>query len=147
MTGVAKLRPRSRSLVGFRLPIAIAAFAGPLAVLQTQSAIPNWVRLKAAALWMCCLWPAWRYTRLPLRRRPPIPFLPLIGVTYGMYYALQGVVGSENVLGSFQRVGSVLLSPSADYDAPVTLALVGWLCLLGAAHVTRACRRSRPTLS
>jgi hypothetical protein len=68
--------------------------------------------------------PAWLYLRQPERRRPPVPFLPLIGAVYLFYYPLHVVLGQSSVNYLFR------LDPTFDYDRAVQLALAGWVALL-----------------
>jgi hypothetical protein len=127
--------------LGGASPFVLAAMVlVPTLALPGDSAIPIEPRLAAALLWVCCLWPSWRYTRLGGSRRPPIPFLPLIGLVYGAYFSAQLLAGSDNVLASSVE-RPVILDPRVDYALPAQLALVGWLCLLAGLHLRRKPRR------
>jgi hypothetical protein len=96
----------------------------PLMVaLLVDSPVPVETREEAAILWMLCLMPAWFYlgTRPGVRR--PIPFLPIIGALYGLYYALPAA------LGAFNQHYKITVSPGIDYNEAVFAALLGWLML------------------
>ena len=93
-------RSRALSLTGLRLIIVAIALV-PVAALGVPSEIPLEPRVFAAVLWVLCLAPAWHYLQLPERRRPPVPFLPLIGAVNvssalafdaGVYLAVVGMV-------------------------------------------------------
>lgn len=112
--------------------MAVALALGPLFdAFNSESSIPADIRITAACLWASCWLPAWFYLRAPASRRPPIPFLPIIGVLYGLCFALQVALGYPN---QFYRIETGVMSPvdpGWDYAAPVRLALLGWfMCLI-----------------
>jgi hypothetical protein len=111
------------SLTGLRLITAGMAMV-PILALGVPSEIPQEPRVLASILWVLCLVPAWHYLQLPERRRPPVPFLPLIGAVYLFYYPLHVVLGQSSVNYLFR------LEPAFDYDRPVQYALAGWIALL-----------------
>jgi hypothetical protein len=117
------VRSRASSLNAPRL-IVLAAALVPLIALGTPSDIPQEPRVVASILWVLCLVPAWHYLQQPERRRPPVPFLPLIGAVYLFYYPLHVVLGQSSVNYLFH------LDPTFDYDRPVQYALAGWVALL-----------------
>ena len=117
--------PRSRppSLTGLKLAIVLMASV-PVVTLGTPSEIPFEPRVLASILWALCLLPSWLYLQLPERRRPPVPFLPLIGGVYLFYYPLHMVLGQTSVNYLFT------LDPVFDYHRAVQYALAGWIALL-----------------
>jgi len=88
------------------------------------SPVPIDTRLEAALLCALCLVPSWAYLRESPSRRRPIPFLPIIGVLYALYFALPAALGSYN------QHYRIVLSPAWDYDDAVFVALAGWVSLL-----------------
>ena len=78
----------------------------------------------ASICWVLCLVPSWHYLQLPERKRPPVPFLPLIGAVYLFYYPLHVVLGDSSVNYLFR------LEPAFDYDRAVQYVLAGWVALL-----------------
>lgn len=86
--------------------------------------IPISTRLWASGLWVVCLGPAWFYLMAAPEHRRPIPFLPVVGILWGLYYALPILLGEEllNL--------SVWLDPRADYQAGIESSLLGWGALL-----------------
>jgi len=143
-TAAASIRSRAASLTGLRLIIVGMALV-PLAALGVPSEIPQEPRVLASVLWVLCLAPTWYYLQLPERRRPPVPFLPLVGAVYLFYYPLHIVLGQSSVNYLFR------LDPAFDYDRPVQYALAGWVSLLigyyGAAsmRLNSPFRHVRPT--
>lgn len=123
MTAPASANHSAGSLNGLRLLTALVA-AVPVAALGMPSEIPQEARVLASVLWVLCLLPAWLYLQLPEQRRPPVPFLPLIGGVYLFYYPLHVVLGSSSVNYLFR------LDPAFDYDRAVQYALVGWVAVL-----------------
>jgi len=122
-TSAASPQSRAASLSALRL-VTIAAALVPVGALGLPSDIPQEPRVLAAILWVLCLVPAWHYLHLPEKKRPPVPFLPLIGLVYLFYYPLHAVLGQSSVNYLF------LLDPAFDYDRPVQFALAGWVALL-----------------
>jgi len=123
MTTSAASRTRPASLTGLRL-ITAAIAAVPVVGLGVPSEVPFESRVLASILWALCLLPSWLYLRLPEQRRPPVPFLPLIGAVYLFYYPLHIVLGESSVNYLFR------LDPGFDYDRAVQYALAGWVALL-----------------
>lgn len=112
--------------------LVLAAVAAPLiGVVVRPGPVPGWTRLAAAGLWAACLWPVWAELRLPHVRRVPVPFLPLIGIVYGMQFVLPIAFGQFNLGYSTQ------LNPAADLAPAVLAAALGWAALLGAFATTR----------
>ena len=123
MTAAASLRSRATSPTALRIMV-VAMMAIPVIGLGVPSEVPFESRVLASILWVLCLVPAWHYLRLPEGRRPPIPFLPLIGAVYLFYYPLHIVLGQSSVNYLFR------LDPAFDYDRAVQYALAGWVALL-----------------
>lgn len=119
--------------------ILVVALLPAAALFQAQADGPLLftTRLEALVLWVLCVWPAWRYVATPVPERPPIPFLPLFGITFGVYFALPLVLGQTN-LGGF---GSYLREQ--DYAAAVDAAFLGWVGVLIGERLTRAVVRER----
>jgi hypothetical protein len=117
------VRARVTSINGLRL-ITMAIMAVPVIGLGLTSDVPMEARVVASILWALCLLPAWHYLNLPAHRRPPVPFLPLIGAVYLFYYPLHLVLGQSSVNYLFR------LDPAFDYDRAVQYALAGWIALL-----------------
>jgi hypothetical protein len=114
----------TRSQLLLRAIVIIAMTLPAIASVMVTSPIPVEVRLEAALLCAFCLLPAWSYLGKIPAQRPPIPFLPIIGVLYALYFALSAAIGSYN------QHYRIVLSPRVDYDDAVFTALVGWLALL-----------------
>jgi hypothetical protein len=77
-----------------------------------------------------CIAPAIIYSGLPSSKRRPLPFLPSVGVAFGLYFVLPVVLGAYN---HYYRVE---VNPVTDYDLPVQLALFGWVIMVGSYLVT-----------
>ncbi len=112
--------------------VFVLAFYPLFAWLPDRSLIPAEVRDQAAILWLLCVLPSLLYLRTPGARRPPLPFLPLLGLGFGTLYALQIVRGGDPVVGLIPPP-----DPRHDYAAPVSLALKGWVSLLVAFAALR----------
>jgi hypothetical protein len=123
MTATTAPRSRPASLTSLRAIVALIA-AVPIVGLGVPSEVPFESRVVASILWVLCLLPSWLYLRLPEQRRPPVPFLPLIGAVYLFYYPLHVVIGQSSVNYLFR------LDPAFDYDRAVQYALAGWVALL-----------------
>ena len=106
---------RALVLIAMALPLAVATVV--------HSPVPFETRVEAAFLWILCLVPGLLHVSAPASRRRPIPFLPMIGLLYGLYYALGAALGTYN------QHYKITLSPSRDYDDAVFVALYGWLSL------------------
>ena len=115
--------PNPSSIIGLRL-LLIAIALVPVGALGLPSEVPQEARVIASLCWVLCLLPSWHYLRLPERRRPPVPFLPLIGAVYLFYYPLHLVLGASSVNYLFR------LEPAFDYDRAVQYVLAGWVALL-----------------
>jgi hypothetical protein len=124
--------------------VTIAAMAGPLiASMVVESPIPFETRIEAAFLWVLCLVPSWHYLAAPPINRKPIPFMPMIGILYGLYYALGAA------LGAYGAHYKIVLSPQRDYDDAIFVALYGWMALAFGYFVAKALgpskHRDKPT--
>jgi hypothetical protein len=106
--------------------LLLLTFAPLLAALLIESALPTSTRIIASVLWVLCLAPALSYSAQDKRRRRPLPFLPSIGIAFGLYFVL------PVVLGAYNRYLLVALDPRVDYDFPVQLALCAWIALVAA---------------
>jgi len=123
MSATPAARSRLASLNALRL-LTLAIAMVPVVALGVPSDIPRESRVVASILWVLCLVPAWHYLQLPERRRPPVPFLPLVGGVYLFYFPLHVVLGQSSVNYLFR------LEPAFDYDRAVQYALAGWVALL-----------------
>lgn len=94
------------------------------------TAVPTRARVIAACLWALAMLPTLWFLSRPPRLRRPVPLLPILGGLYGLYYALQLVLGADNVN------PLVSLDPATDYVRPAELALIGWILLLLGAFIT-----------
>jgi hypothetical protein len=124
---------RSVVLVLMVIPLAIA--------FVVTSPVPTETREEAAILWALCMIPAWSYLGTQPGTRRPIPFMPLIGGLYGLYYALPAAFGAYN------QHYRITLTPQIDYNEAVLEALAGWLMLAagyGVATLLLPNRRSSP---
>jgi hypothetical protein len=100
------------------------AIAPVVAALLIDSPIPGTTRALAGILWILCLAPAIHYSGVPRSRRRPLPFLPSIGIAFGLYFVL------PVVLGAYNHYYRVVVNPATDYDIPVQLALIAWIIML-----------------
>ena len=96
-----------------------------IAALVIDSPIPSTTRALASLLWVLCIAPALVYSARPPGKRRPLPFLPSVGIAFGVYFVLSVVLGAYN---HYYRVE---VNPYTDYDLAVQLALLGWVILLG----------------
>ncbi|MBA3831438.1 MAG: O-antigen polysaccharide polymerase Wzy [Chthoniobacterales bacterium] len=101
----------------------------PLIVsMVVESPLPLSTRMQGGICWLLCLFPGWMYLGQGPAIRRPIPLIPLIGLLYGLYYAL------PPALGTYNQHYRIILNPTRDYDDAVFAALLGWLAL-GAGYV------------
>jgi hypothetical protein len=113
--------------------LIIAAMLVPLIVsVVVESPIPFQTRVEAAFLWVLCLVPSWHYLAAAPVHRKPIPFMPMIGILYGLYYALGAA------LGAYGAHYKIVLSPRRDYDDAIFDALYCWMSLAGGYFVAKA---------
>jgi hypothetical protein len=104
--------------------LIVTAMVVPLvASIVVNSPVPLETRVEAAFLWILCLLPGLVYIGEWETRRRPIPFMPMIGVLYGLYYALGAALGAYN------QHYKIVLAPGRDYDDAVFVALYGWIAL------------------
>jgi hypothetical protein len=108
----------------------VAAALYPLTWLVSAGDMPTEVRSTGALLWCACLLPTAHYVFSKRSRRRPFPFLPLVGIMYGAYFALAAVAGQSNLNYIPFQIGVPYVFPDTDYALPIRLALVGWLALL-----------------
>lgn len=123
MTSAVSPRAKPASVTALRL-VTVAFASVPVVALGIPSEIAMEPRVTASILWVLCLVPAWLYLRLPEHRRPPVPFLPMIGAVYLFYYPMHVVFGQSSVNYLFR------LDPAFDYHRPVQYALAGWVALM-----------------
>jgi hypothetical protein len=125
--GMSRLNRSVGSVRGRRVSrVLLFITAAPLVgALLIESPLPASTRFIGSILWILCLAPALLYSAQDKRIRRPLPFLPSIGIAYGLYFVL------PLVLGGYNRYLEIQLNPKVDYDYPITLALCGWLCVLG----------------
>lgn len=128
--GFAYSRTEESHSVLVRVLLVLVAILPLFSALQQSSLIPQGVRVLAALLWMLCLLPGIVYLQTPSSRRAPIPFLPVIGVLYGLCYALQVALGYSNQFYRIVAEEMTPIQPAFEYTQPITLAFAGWaLCL------------------
>src|SRR5687768_8821503 len=73
--------------------LGLIAF-GPLLLLMTNAGdIPGEVRALGGVLWLLSWGPALVYFATPAPRRAPMPALPIMGALFGLYFALQLLLG------------------------------------------------------
>jgi hypothetical protein len=106
--------------------LVLFTIAPLMGALMIESRLPASTRAIAAVLWVLCLSPALAYSAQDPRFRRPLPFLPSVGIAFGLYFVL------PVVLGAYNRYLLVALDPGVDYDLPVQLALIGWILLMAA---------------
>jgi hypothetical protein len=102
----------------------------PLLLLQAPSELPEFERSNGALLWLACVAPAARYVFRRPDQREPFPFFPLIGVVFGVYYALPALSGVVNLAYRPDQFRISYLDPTRDFREPIELALWGWVSLL-----------------
>ena len=127
---VAASRESSHNQKLLRVVVVFAMILPAAASVAVTSPIPIDVRMEAALVCALCLMPAWIYLG-SYSLRPPIPFLPIIGVLYAIYFALPAALGAYN------QHYKIVLTPTRDYDDAVFAALVGWTALLIGTFVER----------
>jgi hypothetical protein len=110
--------------------VLLLAMLAPLLLLQTPSELPSTERNNGALLWLACIAPTVGYVFRRPNRREPFPFFPLIGVVYGIYYALPALSGTVNLAYRPDQFRISYLDPAQDFHTPIELALWGWLLLL-----------------
>src|SRR5437763_16545162 len=99
--------------------VTLSLMIAPLVTVVTvDSPVPRLARLSASCLWILALAPAWIYVRTPRTSRRPIPFLPVIGILFGLYYALPAVLGAYSI---HWRIS---IDPEHDYNRPAFVAFV-----------------------
>jgi hypothetical protein len=123
-TAFARNISHSRSTLWLRLGAVLIICVPYVIAVTGNSPVPIETRLSGAFLWSLCLLPGWWYLRTSPSVRRPIPFLPLIGLLYGLYYALPAALGTYN------QHYRIVLNPRLDYGDPVFVALLGWWTLL-----------------
>ncbi len=94
-----------------------------IAATVVASPIPFETRVEAGFLWLLCLLPSWIHLSTAPERQRPIPFIPMIGIIYGLYYALGVALGAAN------QHYKIFLNPERDYDDAIFVALYGWIAM------------------
>ena len=135
---IRSVREKTQPVMVMRLAIFLLMVLPAHAILTTDHRVPSVTRMWASLLWMLCIAPFMVHVLLPARRRPPVPFLPIVGLLYGFYYSLPLISVVAYLPGS-----EIALSPASDYNAPVRIALMGWVALLLSYGVSGAFFRSR----
>ena len=123
--------------------VVIAALAPVISGADPTTVVPEDVRTLSGILWLLCWLPSLVYLTRHPSRRSPIPLLPIIGIAHGMYYALQLTVGVDNA-NQIQTITMAPLDPRREYDAPVRLALGGWIALLVGYMAAKQLLPARP---
>ena len=113
----------ARSEPVIRVLLGICMLAPLVVSIVVESPVPVDTRMEAALLWILCLVPAWSYLGKKREQRRPIPFLSMIGILYGIYFALPAALGSYN------QHYRIVLSPRRDYDEAIFVALSGWIAM------------------
>jgi hypothetical protein len=126
-----------------RILVVLIALVPLLVPSDRYVVVPDHVRLQSGLLWVLCWVPAFVYLLMDPVRRPPLPFFPIIGVAHGLYYALQLTLGVDNA-NTVALITYDPLDPRRDYELPIQLALIGWICLLIGYYTTRALTPARP---
>ena len=109
--------------------------------------MPQSVRDRAAILWILCWLPAIRYTLRRSSALRPVPFLPIIGLLYGLYYALSPALGLANYWSRDPVTGAgitAMFDPARDYEHPIDMALAGWIACLTGCWLLRGFVRRHP---
>jgi hypothetical protein len=134
----APIQPGAKSQPLLRALVLIVMAVPLVAASIVHSPVPFETRVEAAFLWILCLIPSWVHLGARAERRRPIPFIPMIGILYGLYYSLGAALGAYN------QHYRIVLSPSRDYDDAVFVALYGWMALALGYLATRMLVSSRP---
>lgn len=111
--------------------------------------LPQSVRDRAALLWFLCWLPSLHYTLSADRVRRPIPFMPIIGILYALYYALSPAMGIANFwardpLTGFSSV--TRFDAATDYSHAINMAIVGWVALAVGRELSRRSWRRRASV-
>jgi hypothetical protein len=110
--------------------LLLLAMLAPLFLLQKPSELPEPERTNGALLWLACVAPTALYVFRRPNQREPFPFFPLIGVVFGVYYALPALSGAVNLAYRPDQFRITYLDPARDFQTATELALWGWLLLL-----------------
>jgi hypothetical protein len=103
---------------------------GPLLFLYSDAELAQTDRTRGALLWIACVVPAAIYVARARARREPFPFFPLVGIVYGVYYAIPALTGAVNLAYQPNQVSINYLDPTHDFGGATELALWGWILLL-----------------
>ena len=122
-------RPRTERSRRAEILLFAVAFL-PLLALDNPADLEQSVRVRGAVLWLACLLPAFGYLLRKSARREPVPFFPLFGVIFGVYFALPAVLGTVNLAYVPNQMQITWLDPVHDFDQAIDLALYGWFTLL-----------------
>ena len=117
-------RAPSRAPLVLQMVIFVLITVPIVAVFTSQSDVPFVTRAFAAILWGLCLVPSWRYVAQSAAAREPIPFVPVVGLIYGLYFALPVLAPQHTIW------VKLAVDETTDYDWPILLALIGWVMLL-----------------
>jgi hypothetical protein len=124
-------RRRIRTSLILRSVVAAIIAIPYYAMIAVDSPIPMPTRALGALCWSLALLPAWTYLGTPVQARAPLPFLPMIGSLFGLYYAL------PLVLGSYALYWRFVVDPRTDYDQVAVLILVAWILIVVGARAAR----------
>jgi hypothetical protein len=103
---------------------------GPLFSLYSDAELAQADRTRGVLLWIACLVPAVIYVLHSRTRREPFPFFPLVGIVYGVYYAIPAISGTVNIAYLPNQFSINYLDPAHDFGDATKLALWGWILLL-----------------
>lgn len=118
--------------------VAFAAVAPVFAALIIESPVPAGTRALITLVWVLSLLPLYAYVAAVPGRRRPLPFLPAIGVVFGLYYALPLTLGAVD---NYYRAP---VDPSVDYELPVQIVFFGWIALLTGYLAVSAVLKEKP---
>jgi hypothetical protein len=102
----------------------------PLFSLYSDAELTQADRTRGALLWIACVVPAAIYVLRSRTRREPFPFFPLVGIVYGVYYAIPAISGSVNLAYQPNQFAINYLDPARDFSDATQLTLWGWIMLL-----------------
>ena len=128
-------------------PVALALLAAavlPWFAFDNPADLDHSVRVRGAVLWLACLLPTLSYLFRNKSRREPVPFFPLFGITFGVYFALPAVLGTVNLAYVPNQMQITWLDPAHDFDQAIDLALYGWLMLMFGYTAATLFAPSRP---
>jgi hypothetical protein len=102
----------------------------PLLFLYAGAELAQADRTRGALLWIACVVPTAIYVMRRRTRREPFPFFPLVGIVFGIYFAIPALTGTVNLAYLPNQVTINYLDPAHDFARATELALWGWIMLL-----------------